>query len=109
MVVDHYVTLLKLCLFNCRETVVLVNGVHTFHTIPIVEFDVDCVRRRYKVFTSYFVDMYQPPVSGEGVPDDDREKFEREFNEYRQKLDQAKEECVHADLCCHPKYTFCSP
>ena len=34
----------------------------------------------------------QPPVVDEQVPDGDRQKFEQEFNDYRQKLEQAKEE-----------------
>jgi len=42
--------------------------------------------------------FFQPPVLGEQVPDDDRKKFEQEFNDYREKLEQAKEEYAYFAL-----------
>jgi len=36
--------------------------------------------------------VYQPEVGAEQLPDDERKKFEKEFDEYREKLDRAKEE-----------------
>jgi len=36
--------------------------------------------------------VYQPELGTEQLPDDERKKFEKEFDEYREKLDRAKEE-----------------
>jgi len=36
--------------------------------------------------------VHQPEVGAEQLPDDERKKFEKEFDEYREKLDRAKEE-----------------
>jgi len=45
-----------------------------------------CVRVRVRVC--------QPDVGTDQLPEDERKKFEKEFDEYREKLDRAKEECV---------------
>jgi len=49
--------------------------------------------------------VWQPDVGTEQLPDDERQKFEKEFGEYQEKLDRAKEEYVTSEcFSC----TFCN-
>jgi len=68
-----------------------VSCVRFYSTSPGVH--VSCVR------------VWQPDVGTEQLPDDERQKFEKEFGEYQEKLDRAKEECVTSACfscrCCN--------
>jgi len=53
-----------------------------------------CCQLQTFLLTDISVHDWQVDTGTEQLPEEERKKFEKEFDEYREKLDRAKEECV---------------